>query len=375
MRYREFGSTGIKISALGFGGMRFRMTEGGTRLDEDRAVSLLHRAFELGVNYVDTVYGYCNGQSEIVMGKALKGWRDRVYLSTKVPTGRIKTQGDYTRFLEEQLKKLDVEYIDFYHFHGLNQVLYDNVVLKLNVLEEAWRAKEAGLIKHISFSFHDTPEVLMRLVDTGAFQTLLCQYNFLDRSNEEAIAYARAKGMGVVVMGPIGGGRLAVPANIMQKLVGRKVRSTPEIALRFVLANKNVSCALSGMNTMEMVEENIRIASMDDELMPEDWEDIAAAIEENKKLAELYCTGCNYCMPCPQGVDIPLNFRLMNYHKVYGITEYARREYGKLSATEKGRAKRAENCIECGECETKCPQQIEIRKQLRQTAKVLGSTE
>jgi predicted aldo/keto reductase-like oxidoreductase len=374
MRYREFGNTGIKISALGFGGMRLPMVErdGVSHIDEDKSIQLLQRGFELGINYVDTAYFYSNGENEIVIGKALKGWRDRVYVSTKVPTSRIRCQGDYRRFLEEQLRKLDVDYIDFYHFHGLKQVSYENVVLEFNVAEEALRAKQEGVIKHISFSFHDTPEALINLIDTGLFETVLCQYNFLDRSNEKAIAYARAKGMGTVVMGPVGGGRLAVPSDVMQRLVNRKVRSTPEIALRFVLGNRNVSCALSGMNTMEMLEENVRVASMDEELMPEEWEDIAVAIEENKKLAELYCTGCNYCMPCPRGVDIPLNFRLMNYHKVYGITEYAQREYGKLLATEESSAKRAENCVECGRCETKCPQQIEIRRQLKETAKALG---
>ncbi len=374
MQYREFGSTGIRISALGFGAMRLpEIEENGTyRVDEERALAVITRAFELGVNYIDTAYGYCHGNSEIVVGKALKGWRDKVYLSTKIPTWLVKDRGDYRRFLEEQLRKLDVDYIDFYHFHALNQERWENYVLKYNLLDEAQKAKEEGLIKHISFSFHDRPEVLKQLVDVGIFSSLLCQYNLLDRVNEEAIAYAQKKGVGVVVMGPVAGGRLAASSPVIQRLLEGRTVSTPELALRFVLANKNVSCALSGMNTIEMVEQNAAAASLDTPLTEEELERINKAMEENQRLADLYCTGCDYCMPCPNGVNIPLNFRLMNYHRVYGLTEYAREQYKKIGTVEELKGKRAEDCIECGICETKCPQKIEIRKQLRETAAALG---
>ncbi|HHV94713.1 MAG TPA: 4Fe-4S dicluster domain-containing protein [Firmicutes bacterium] len=374
MQYREFGSTGIRISALGFGAMRLpEIEENGTyRVDEERALAVITRAFELGVNYIDTAYGYCHGNSEIVVGKALKGWRDKVYLSTKIPTWLVKDRGDYRRFLEEQLRKLDVDYIDFYHFHALNQERWENYVLKYNLLDEAQKAKEEGLIKHISFSFHDRPEVLKQLVDVGIFSSLLCQYNLLDRVNEEAIAYAQKKVVGVVVMGPVAGGRLAASSPVIQRLLEGRTVSTPELALRFVLANKNVSCALSGMNTIEMVEQNAAAASLDTPLTEEELERINKAMEENQRLADLYCTGCDYCMPCPNGVNIPLNFRLMNYHRVYGLTEYAREQYKKIGTVEELKGKRAEDCIECGICETKCPQKIEIRKQLRETAAALG---
>jgi len=374
LQYREFGSTGIRISALGFGAMRLpEIEENGTyRVDEERALAVITRAFELGVNYIDTAYGYCHGNSEIVVGKALKGWRDKVYLSTKIPTWLVKDRGDYRRFLEEQLRKLDVDYIDFYHFHALNQERWENYVLKYNLLDEAQKAKEEGLIKHISFSFHDRPEVLKQLVDVGIFSSLLCQYNLLDRVNEEAIAYAQKKGVGVVVMGPVAGGRLAASSPVIQRLLEGRTVSTPELALRFVLANKNVSCALSGMNTIEMVEQNAAAASLDTPLTEEELERINKAMEENQRLADLYCTGCDYCMPCPNGVNIPLNFRLMNYHRVYGLTEYAREQYKKIGTVEELKGKRAEDCIECGICETKCPQKIEIRKQLRETAAALG---
>ena len=374
MQYRPFGNTGVKISALGFGSMRLpEIEENGTfRIDEEQALPAITRAFELGVNYIDTAYGYCHGNSEIVVGKALKGWRDKVYLSTKMPTWLVKAKGDYRRLLEEQLRKLDVEYIDFYHFHALSQERWDNIVLKYDLLDEAQKAKDEGLIKHISFSFHDDPEVLKRLVDVGIFSSLLCQYNLLDRANEEAIAYAHEKGLGVVIMGPVAGGRLAASSKNIQKLMQGRAVSTPELALRFVLANSNVSCALSGMTSVKMVEENVQTASMETHLTDDELQRIKMAMEENERLADLYCTGCDYCMPCPNEVNIPLNFRLMNYHRVYGLTEYAQSEYQKIGTTEQLKGKKAEECIECGLCEDKCPQHIEIRKQLKETAAALG---
>ena len=341
-------------------------------IDEDTALPAIARAFELGVNYIDTAYGYCHGNSEVVVGKALKGWRDKVYLSTKLPTWMVKGQDDYRRLLEEQLRKLDVDYIDFYHFHALNQKSFDNVVRKHNLLDEAQKAKDEGLIRHISFSFHDDPEVLKRLVDVGIFSSLLCQYNLLDRANEEAIAYANTKGMGVVIMGPVGGGRLAVSSNTIQQLLKGRAVSTPELALRFVLANTNVSCALSGMSDTKMVEENVKTASLGANLTDDELKHIKMAMEENKRLAELYCTGCDYCMPCPNEVNIPLNFRIMNYHRVYGLTEHARSEYQKIGAVEHLPGRKAADCIECGVCEEKCPQKIQIRKQLKETAAALS---
>lgn len=373
MQYRDFGNTGVKISALGFGAMRFKEFEkNGEWYVEDQAIDVIHRAFELGVNYIDTAYGYCHGNSEIVVGRALKGWRNRIYLSTKLPTHMVTAKGDYRKFLEEQLTKLDVDYIDFYHFHGLNRDRFENVVLKYDLLSEAQKAKEEGLIRHISFSFHDDPEVLKMLVDTGIFETLLCQYNLLDRANEESMAYACNKGVGVAVMGPVAGGRLGLPSEVIQGLVKGNDKSTHEIALRFVLANPSVSCALSGMSTIEMVEENAKVASVEEPLSQEEYEHIKEVLEQNRKLEDLYCTGCNYCMPCPNEVNIPLNFRLMNYYRVYGLKNYAREQYQKIGTHPDLQGKKAGECIECGECEEKCPQRIRIREQLKETAQVLA---
>lgn len=372
MRYKQLGKTGVKISTLGFGAMRLPEYEknGKWYIDEDRALEIIHRAFDLGVNYIDTAYGYCHGNSEYTVGRALKGYRDSVFLSTKIPTHRVKEKDDYRRLLEEQLDKLGQDYIDFYHFHGLNKKSYEQIVLKYDLLDEAIKAKQEGLIKHISFSFHDKPEVMKELVDTGVFETVLCQYNLLDRSNEEAIAYACRKGVGTVVMGPVGGGRLAFGSDLLMQNTGREVKSTPELAIRFVTANPNVCCALSGMNTIEMVEENARTASLEQPLSEEEIKKLDAMLEETKQLADLYCTGCSYCMPCPQDINIPQVFKTMIYHKVYGLTEYARQNFKNFGRNNHGA--HPSECIECRKCIDKCPQDINIPQRLKEVITELG---
>ena len=369
MEYRQFGKTGEKISLLGFGAMRLPMygEDEDRHVKREEAVDIIRRALELGVNYVDTAWGYCNRESQPVVGEAIRDRRGSVLLSTKLPTWLVEKTSDYRRLLEEQLSSIGTDWIDFYHFHGLNKDRFENIVLKYRLLDEAVKAKEAGLIRHISFSFHDKPDVMKRIIDTGVFESVLCQYNLLDTANEDAIRYAVEKGLGVVAMGPVGGGRLGVPSEVMQNIVESSVETTVEIALRFVFANSNIHCALSGMGSIAMVEQNAEIASRGTSLSDSEKARVLSAMEETKRLADLYCTGCEYCMPCPNGVNIPGNFALMNYHKVYGLTDYAKAQYGKMKPEA-----RATACVECGECEPKCPQNIEIIKQLSETAAVLG---
>ncbi len=374
MQYRRFGNTGATISRLGFGAMRLPQTkvDGQTVYDHEEGIRVIHKAFELGVNYIDTAPYYCDTESEIIVGKALKGWREMVYLSTKNPI-EDDSGLHYRERLESSLKKLDTDRIDFYHMWGINWETFEQKInVKDGPLMQAMKAKDEGLIGHISFSFHDKPENMIRLIDTGFFETVLCQYNMLDRSNEQAINYAQEKGLGVVVMGPIGGGRLGVPSEVIRKLIPGGAKSSAELALRFVFSNPDVTCALSGMGSEAMVEENARVASNEAELSAEEVVALNEAMEQNKKLAELYCTGCSYCMPCPNEVNIPLNFQLMNYHRVYGLTEYARQEYQKIGSVDWMPGKPADACIECGECEEKCPQKLQIRDQLRETHAALN---
>jgi hypothetical protein len=366
MRYRPLGRTGFEISALGFGAMRLPFD------DEAEGVAILHRAFDLGVNYVDTAYGYGGGRSEAIVGRALRGYRDRVRVATKFPIWDAHETSDYRRILGEQLRRLGVDYVDFYHFHGLNQEHFEQRVLGLGLLDEAEKARKDGLIRHVSFSFHDRAEVMQNIVDTGVFDSLLCQYNLLDRTNQAAIDYAHERGLGVVVMGPIGGGRLGGPSRTIQGMVPGLRVSSPELALRFVLANPNVDCALSGMGSRQMVDENVGVASRESPLSAEELEQIAHAARENARLADLYCTECGYCLPCSSEVNIPLNFRLMNLHRVYDVTAYARAEYAKIGTQPWIPGKRADECTQCGECEAKCPQKLPIRQQLEETARALG---
>ena len=235
---------------------------------------------------------------------------------------------------------------------------------------EALKAKDEGLIKHISFSFHShnftapAPDNMIKLIDTGFFETLLCQYNVLDRSNEPAMEYAKSKGLGVAVMGPLGGGRVSgLPKEVANQL-NIEVVSSAELGLRFVASNPNVDIMLSGMSSMQQLTENIEYVSHLEALNQNEMIGIQKTMEENKRLAELYCTGCNYCMPCPQEVNIPYIFQMMNYYKVYGIKDYARKCYSEI-CTGWIRGKKASACIECGVCETKCPQSLEIQKQLQ----------
>lgn len=375
MQYRTLGNTGVEISALSFGAMRLPSNEidGKTVYNYEKSEAIIKRAYKLGVNYFDTAPYYCDGESEKILGKAIKPFRDKIYLSTKNPIEDASGE-NWRKRLEKSLENLDTDYIDFYHMWGISLEAYiDKIDVPNGPLEAALKAKEEGLIRHISFSFHDKPENLFKIIDTGNFDTMLCQYNLLDRSNEEAITYGQNKGLGVIIMGPVGGGRLGAPSKTIQDILPGEVKSSAEIALRFVISNPAVTSALSGMSTMEMVEENVKVAANANPLNLDEIKHINDSMEENKKLADLYCTECNYCMPCPHGVNIPLNFKLMNYHRVYNLTDYVKAEYKQIGKVDWMKGENAGACIECGLCEPKCPQKLEIIKQLKETHFTLNS--
>ena len=360
MQYRIFGDTGLTVSALGSGAMRLPR-------DETEGMAVVRRAVELGVNYIDTAPGYVDGKSEVIVGKAIKGMRDKLIISTKNPIENA-SGADWTKRLENSLRQLDTDYIDFYHMWGISWSAWENSIDVPNgPLEAAHRAKEKGLVRHISFSFHSSPDDLVKLVDTGAFESVLCQYNLLDRANETGIAHAKAQGLGVVIMGPVAGGRLGKQSDVVQQMIPGGTKTSAELALRFVLANQNVSIALSGMSSIQQVEENAATASRVEALSTSEKAALETALEQVKKLADLYCTGCDYCTPCPNGVDIPGNFRSMNYHLVYGLTDLGKSGYNRL----RSKNRHAEVCEECGVCEDKCPQKIHIMEQLRETAVAL----
>jgi len=365
------------VSALGFGAMRLPQRADRT-CDYEKSMPLLRRGIELGINYIDSAWGYLSGTSEIAVGKAIKPFpRQSLSLATKIPiTGQ--SGDEWRKQLETQLERFDTDYIDFHLMHDLRLgVFQEKATSPGGPLEAARKAQQEGLLRHLCFSSHDTPDNIRTLIESGAFAGVLVQYNLLDRRNEEVIALAHERGMGVAIMGPVGGGRLVVPSSKIRDMIPERVSSTPAIALRFVLANPGVSVALSGMNEMAQIEENVATASREEVLSEHERRQMGKALGENERLADLYCTGCNYCMPCPNGVDIPENFRLMNYHRLYGLTDYAREQYARLGQRKdkagEPAAAWADACVECGECEPKCPQGIPIMQQLKETARALGT--
>ncbi|NLG28501.1 MAG: aldo/keto reductase [Chloroflexi bacterium] len=359
MIYRELGRTGYRVSQLGFGAMRLPMVGEGeaARVNRELAIPMLHRAFEAGVNYVDTAVGYCNQDSQRAVGEALVGWRDRIVLSTK--NHEYNDEKVWWQNLENSLERLRTDYIDIYNHHGINWERYSASV-EPKISQWMLKAREQGLIRHICTSFHDSLENLIRIIDTGYVESITLQYNMLDRKLEEGIAYAHEKGLGVVVMGPVAGGRLGTTSPVLEGLLPQ-VKRVPDLALRFVLSNPNVTLALSGMSTLQQVEENIATASDSVSLSADDQAAIVEHLERLKSMADLYCTGCGYCMPCPHEVNIPHIFQKYNEARVYGLWELARKAYVDWRWVS---GKRADACVECGECETKCPQHIPIRDQL-----------
>ncbi|MGI6265322.1 MAG: aldo/keto reductase [Acutalibacteraceae bacterium] len=376
MKYRPFGNTGEEISALGFGCMRLPEIErdGQWSIDEEKAIPMLRRAHELGVNYFDSAPYYCHHNSEIAVGKAVKPFRSEVKVTTKFECNDIHKTSDYREWLERSLKKMDTDYIDYYHFWGLSRGKFDEKVMPLKLLDEARKAKEEGLIRHISFSFHDDPKNIKYLIDNAEaygvpLETMLVQYSLLDRAHEEMIAYAASKGLGVVAMGPVAGGRLSAPTELGKKLTEKPI-PTYELAFKFVLGNPNICCALSGMQTMEMVEQNTRIASDDAVLTADEQRQLGEAFNSLKKFGELYCTGCNYCQPCPAGINIPRIFNAYTFHNVYELSAHAKRE---IDGYRHDGGKFFDSCLNCGQCERKCPQHLKIRESLQKVEAVLNT--
>ncbi len=381
MQYRKLGKTGIKVSALGFGCMRLpTLKPGEPTINREEAIRIIRKGIDSGINYIDTAYPYHAKESEIVVGQALKdGYRDKVTLATKCPVGfpDFTEPEDYDKFLNEQLEKLDVDYLDFYLFHALNGKTFHEKVLGMNLIERAQAAKEAGKIKHIGFSFHDKPEVLKEIIDSGYFDLMLVQYNIVDQVNKEMIAYAAEKGLGVAIMGPVGGGRLAgtpPPESLRQWLTeGRD--SFVDLALKFVLSDPNVSVALSGMGSEEMLDDNLSLVSNEhyNLLTGDEKERIEKIATTFKEMSDLVCTSCGYCMPCPNEVNIKQIFEFLIRYQVYGQKEGPRQMYAQIGRARWAPGKNAAACEECGECLEKCPQKIPIIEQLKKAHRVLGN--
>lgn len=359
MVYRQLGRTGLRLSRLGFGAMRLPEMENGDP-DPEESIRLMHRAFELGVNYVDTAVMYCRHKSQSVVGQALKSWPSKVYVATKNHYIGPDEKA-WWKNLEDSLERLDVDVIDLYHIHGINLDQWNRRAKGPNgILSWMEKARDQGMIGHICTSFHDNADALRTIAEAGVFSAITLQYNLLDRQLEEVFPLLVEKDAGIIVMGPVLGGQLGVESDILRGMV-EGVRSTPEVALRFVLANPHVNVAISGMTTIEQIEQNCAVASCSEPLSETEQARVREALGELQGLADLYCTGCKYCMPCPSGVDIPGVFSAVNRARVYRLEEAARKQYGWVAG-------KASYCTACGACEPECPQNIPIMAQMRSAA-------
>ncbi|HUW83863.1 MAG TPA: aldo/keto reductase [Phycisphaerae bacterium] len=371
MLYRSYGKTQFQASRLGYGVMRLPVDEQ-HNVDMDKAVKVLRHAYDAGINIFDTHHNYHRSQSEEALGHAFAGVRDQVFIQTKNPFYRGESGGDtYRSRLEAALKRLQTDYVDGYMAHSVSQDSWEADGHGDAFVAAAAKFRDEGLVRFVGFSAHGTPEFIDKLIDTGQCDLVLFQYNLLDRAYEPCFAHAHARGVATGVMGPMAGGMLGPPTPEVAAMYPPGIASTPELCLRFVLSNENIDVAFSGMTQPEWIDQNAEVVSHLRPLGPADRKHLEAAVAEKKKLAELYCTACNYCMPCPHGVDIPRNFQFMNLHRLYGATEFARHRYSHLR-TEGDPPLAASACTQCGECEPKCPQNISIVEQLQDVARTLG---
>jgi len=381
MQYRQFGKVDFEVSALGFGAMRLPTKEG--HVDEPEATRMLSYAIEHGVNYVDTAYGYHDGQSELWLGKALKNHdRETVKLATKLPSWLVKEATDFDKYFNEQLKRLQTDHIDFYLLHTLNDKFWPNLH-KLGVLEWAENAIKEGRIGYLGFSFHDKYPVFEEIVNAYDWTFCQIQHNYMDIENQagtKGLKLAASKGLAVVIMEPLLGGRLVNPPQPIQALwdTAEKKRTATDWALQWLWNQPEVSVVLSGMSAMEHVQENVAYADVSGikTLTAKELILFDQVREKYQGLSPIPCTTCGYCLPCPNGVNIPRNFGVYNQGMMYDKPAWARAEYVWMeTAYKRGmdpQDQRAIACTQCQVCEEKCPQNIPISQWMPVVNEVLG---
>ena len=364
MQYRRLGKLDWEVSVLGFGAMRLPLAgKQAAEVDEPESIRMMRYAINHGVNYIDTAYPYHEGRSEGIVGKALKdGYREKVKVATKLPVWLVKDAGDFDRYLNEQLERLQMKKIDFYLLHGLNSKTWAKV-RDLGVIRWAEGAMADGRFDHLGFSFHDNFETFKQIVDGyDNWTSAQVQYNYMDvdyQAGRRGVEYAAGKGLAVVVMEPIRGGQLAKPRGPVAEVWERatRKRSPAAWALLWVWNQPEVSVVLSGMSTMEQVVENVTLAdsARSGILSPEELVVVDRAREAYKGLAPIPCTNCKYCMPCSSGVEIPGIFEMYNDAMIYEDPREARWFYSRFKEEQ-----RADRCTRCGECAEACPQEIDI---------------
>ena len=374
MQYREIGKTGDQVSILGYGCMRFPKANG--KIDEERTRKQIISAIEQGVNYFDTAYIYPN--SETVLGNILAdGYREKVMIASKIPPFMVHSRKDMDTVLETQLKRLQTSYIDYYLVHSITTKEGWDRMKHLGVLDFLEKAKAAGKIRRIGFSYHGEGHDFKDIVHDYPWDFCQIQYNYMDenaQAGKEGLHYAASKGLGVVVMEPLRGGLLAgnMPPKIEKIWSDAGIGGTPaEWALRWVWNHPEVSVVLSGMNQEDQIEENICIA---ESVLPNSLSEVEtkcidqvkAALREKLKIG---CTGCGYCMPCPAGVNIPVCFSYYNDKWIYEDKSVGFQYMGMLGGMDGGNPAFASRCKDCGKCERHCPQSLPIREHLKEVSK------
>ena len=379
MLYRMMKNVKSDLSILGFGCMRLPIKED-TKIDEEQAINMLRYAIDHGVNYVDTAYPYHYNESEPLVGRALQGgYREKVNLATKLPSWLIKSRADMDRYLDEQLKRLQTDHIDFYLVHGLMKPFWESLS-SLRVADFLDDAIADGRIKYAGFSFHDELALFKEIVDNYDWTFCQIQYNFMDeqyQAGTEGLSYASNRGLGIVIMEPLRGGMLTkdVPSidKIWEKAPVR--RTLPEWALRWVWNHPEVTVVLSGMSNFEQVRQNVAYAEngLPNSLTQKELDLFKDAETEYKKRIQVPCTGCRYCMPCPSNVSIPECFEMYNQGCMFDALDIASVNYNIiLGGMLSGGSGFASQCQECGDCKEKCPQGIPIQEHLKKVAAYFG---
>jgi predicted aldo/keto reductase-like oxidoreductase len=378
MKYRKFGKLDWKVSALGFGAMRLPTTSPNpANIDEEQSIKMIRYAIDNGVNYLDTAYPYHMGKSEKLVARALNdGYREKIKLVTKMPCRMLESADQLDTIFEEQRERLQVDRLDLYLLHGLNADNWSKVK-EFKILEWAENRMAKGQFDHLGFSFHDSFDMFKEIIDSYDNWTMSqIQYNFMDvnfQAGRKGVEYAADKGLAIVVMEPLRGGRLTMkPPEAVAKMwaAAPKKRSLAEWGLLWVWNQPEISLALSGMSKFNQVVENVAIADRSGPgiLTAEELALYDRVRDAYRGLIPIPCTGCEYCLPCPNGVAIPEMFTIYNDSVMYNDMAGGKMRYnGPMTPTEE----KADQCIECGECLEKCPQGIEIPDWLKKVHETL----
>lgn len=364
MEKRKFEKLGIESSLLGFGCMRFPLDENGN-IEEKEAEQMLDMTIANGVTYIDTAYPYHNGDSEPFVGKVLKKYdRHQYTLATKLPIWNVNSQQEAREIFESQLQRLDVDYVDFYLLHALDEKKWEKV-LEYHIIELCEQLRQEGKIKYLGFSFHDEYPVFEKILKAHDWDFCQLQLNYMDmniQAGQKGVDLANQLGVPIVVMEPIKGGSLAtLPQDVTQMFKDYDAnRTLASWALRYVGTLPGVKVILSGMSTLSQVEDNLKTFEDYQNLNDEEMNIVQKVADTLHARTRNGCTGCGYCMPCPFGVDIPANFRYWNNCFVYDDEKLFKGKYEKMEDQAK-----ASHCQQCGACERMCPQQLPIREDLK----------